>query len=98
MPGSKAEPLLDVNMQRETWCQVESGALRSWERSERKHYRAHLRSSSVLLSAMTGGPRQGTASRGWPPPANLPQRRHFEESYNSQLSWTAADSQHQNTD
>ncbi|XP_061610157.1 spermatogenesis-associated protein 45-like isoform X2 [Phyllopteryx taeniolatus] len=89
--------LQDINRHRETWCRVESNARCAWERVERKHYSAHLRSSPALLAAMTGGPQRGAPGRGQPPrPDRLPERRHFEESYDSQLPWGSGDSLHRN--
>ncbi|XP_077367249.1 spermatogenesis-associated protein 45 [Festucalex cinctus] len=91
-----AEALQDADGRRETWCRVESDPRCDWERVQRKHYRAHLRSSPALLAAMTGGPQRGPPGRGRPPPARLPERRHFEESYDSQPPWSAGDSPHRN--
>uniref|UniRef100_A0A3Q3G8P5 Spermatogenesis associated 45 n=1 Tax=Kryptolebias marmoratus TaxID=37003 RepID=A0A3Q3G8P5_KRYMA len=72
--------MLELNTRRETWCQVEMGPQQFWERTERRHYRSHLRTSPVLLTALTGGrqPRAACTERG--APAKLPERRHFEES------------------
>ncbi|KAF1376966.1 hypothetical protein PFLUV_G00216990 [Perca fluviatilis] len=77
--------LLELNRQRETWCQVEMTPQQSWERTQRRHYRSHLRTSPVLLSALTGGPERRAGRGDRPPPSTLLQRRHFEESYESQL-------------
>ncbi|XP_034384232.1 spermatogenesis-associated protein 45-like [Cyclopterus lumpus] len=85
MPGAEERALLELNLRRETWCQVEVNAARSWERTERRHYRGHLRSSPVLLTALTAGPQRGSARSERPPASKLPERRHFEESYQSQL-------------
>ncbi|XP_019727039.1 spermatogenesis-associated protein 45 [Hippocampus comes] len=89
-----AENLQDVKGRQETWCRVESDARCAWERVQRKHYREHLRSSLQFLAAMTGGPQRGWPGRGRPPPASHPERRHFEESYDSQPLWSTDDSPH----
>lgn len=80
MSGAEGRALLELNLRRETWCQVEVNPRRCWERTERRHYRAHLRTSPVLLTALTGGPRRGAARGERPPASDLPERRHFEES------------------
>ncbi|XP_068564410.1 spermatogenesis-associated protein 45 [Cebidichthys violaceus] len=87
MSGAEERALLELNLRRETWCQVEANPQRSWERTERRHYRGHLRTGPVLLTALTGGPQRGSArtSERPPPASKLPERRHFEESYQSQL-------------
>ncbi|XP_031163766.1 spermatogenesis-associated protein 45-like [Sander lucioperca] len=77
--------LLELNRRRETWCQVEMTPQQSWERTQRRHYRSHLRTSPLLLSALTDGPQRRAARGQRPPPSKLPERRHFEESYESQL-------------
>lgn len=80
MSGSEERTLLELNLRRETWCQVEMNPQQSWERTERRHYGGHLRTSAALLTALTGGPQRRSACRERPPPAKLPERRHFEES------------------
>ncbi|XP_060907531.1 spermatogenesis-associated protein 45-like [Labrus mixtus] len=85
MSGSEERALLELNLRRETWCQVEVNPRQSWERTERRHYRSHLRTSPVLLTALTAGPQRRPACSERPPPAKLAERRHFEESYKSQL-------------
>ncbi|XP_042246138.1 spermatogenesis-associated protein 45-like isoform X1 [Thunnus maccoyii] len=85
MSGSEEQALLELNLRRETWCQVEGKPRQSWERTERRHYRSHLRTSPVLLTALTAGPQRRAARTERPPPAKLPERKHFEESYKSHL-------------
>ncbi|KAF0023921.1 spermatogenesis-associated protein 45-like [Scophthalmus maximus] len=86
MSGSGERALLQLNLRRDTWCQVEVNPRQAWDRTQRKHHRGHLRTSPALLAAMTrGGPPPGGARRDPPPPARLPERRHFEESYKSHL-------------
>lgn len=85
MSGSEEQALLELNLRRETWCQVEGNPRLSWERTERRHYRSHLRTSPVLLTALTAGPQRRAARTERPPPAKLPERKHFEESYKSHL-------------
>eukprot|EP00064_Thunnus_orientalis_P018544 superscaffoldBa00004314_g18645 len=85
MSGSEEQALLELNLRRETWCQVEGTPRQSWERTERRHYRSHLRTSPVLLTALTAGPQRRAARTERPPPAKLPERKHFEESYKSHL-------------
>ncbi|XP_032398698.1 spermatogenesis-associated protein 45 [Etheostoma spectabile] len=77
--------LLELNGRRETWCQVELTPEQAWERTQRRHYRGHLQTSPVLLSALTAGPQRRAARSERPPASRLPERRHFEESYESQL-------------
>ncbi|KAL7388372.1 hypothetical protein ABVT39_012547 [Epinephelus coioides] len=77
--------LLELNLRRETWCQVEMNPRQSWERPERRHYRSHLRTSPVLLTALTAGPQRRAACSERPLPGKLPERRHYEESYESHL-------------
>ncbi|XP_069033559.1 spermatogenesis-associated protein 45 [Embiotoca jacksoni] len=69
--------LLQLNLRRETWCQVEGKPRQSWDRPERRHYRAHRQTGPVLRPAPTGTELQT--------PAKRPQRKHFEESYKSHL-------------
>ncbi|XP_037305861.2 spermatogenesis-associated protein 45-like [Pungitius pungitius] len=85
MSAAEEPALLELNLRRETWCQVEVNPRRCWERTERRHYRAHLRTNPVLLTALTGGPQRGSAREERPPAARLPERRHFEESHQSHL-------------
>ncbi|XP_073348527.1 spermatogenesis-associated protein 45 [Pagrus major] len=85
MSGPEERTLLEQNLRRETWCQVEMNPRQSWERTERRHYRSHLRSSPVLLTALTAAPQRRAACSERPPPAKLPERRHFEEIYKSHL-------------
>ncbi|GAA6228262.1 spermatogenesis-associated protein 45-like [Lates japonicus] len=87
MSGSGERALLELNLRRETWCQVEMNPRQSWERTERRHCGSHLRTSPVLLTALTaaGPQRSRTARTERPPPVKLPERRHFEESYKSHL-------------
>lgn len=81
MSASEERALLELNLRRETWCQVELNPRQSWERTERRHYRSHLQTSAVLITALTGGPqRRAARCKERPPPAKLPERRHFEES------------------
>lgn len=79
MSGYEDRALLELNQSRETWCQVEMNPRQGWERSQRRHYRSHLKSSSVLLTALTGGPQRREACTQRPAPIKLPERRHFEE-------------------
>uniref|UniRef100_A0A3Q0S835 Uncharacterized protein n=1 Tax=Amphilophus citrinellus TaxID=61819 RepID=A0A3Q0S835_AMPCI len=72
--------MLELSQRRETWCQVEMNPRQFWERSQRRHYRSHLKTGPVLLTALSGGPRHSAACTQRPPPDNLPERRHFEES------------------
>ncbi|XP_062267565.1 spermatogenesis-associated protein 45-like [Platichthys flesus] len=84
--SSREEPaLLQLNLRRETWCQVEGDSGQSWERTERRHHRGHLRTSPVLLAALIAGPQPGGGRSERLPPVKLPERRHFEESYKSHL-------------
>lgn len=80
MSTCEERALLELNMRRETWCQVEGDPRQSWERSERKHYRSHLQTSEVLRAALSGGPQHWAACRGTLAPVNHPERRHFKES------------------
>ncbi|MEQ2279014.1 hypothetical protein AMECASPLE_005135 [Ameca splendens] len=85
LSGSEERVLLEMNMRRETWCQVEADPRGFWERTERRHYRNHLKTSAVLLSALTGGQQRSAACTERRLPAKLPERKHFEESYKSHL-------------
>lgn len=78
--GAEERALLELNLRRETWCQVDMNPRQAWDRTERRHYRSHLQTSAALLAALTGGPQRRAACRERPPPANLAERRHFEES------------------
>ncbi|KAG7231464.1 hypothetical protein INR49_011659 [Caranx melampygus] len=61
--------LLELNLRRETWCQVEGNPRCCWDRAERRHYRRHLRTSPALLTALTaGGPPQPRAAGTERPP------------------------------
>ncbi|XP_076612061.1 spermatogenesis-associated protein 45 [Chaetodon auriga] len=87
MSGCEERALLELNLRRETWCRVEGSPRQAWERTERRHYPSHLRASPALLTALTAGPqpRAACSERPPPPPARLPERRHFKESYKSHL-------------
>ncbi|XP_028252823.1 spermatogenesis-associated protein 45 [Parambassis ranga] len=86
MSGYEQRALLELNLRRETWCQVDVNPRNSWERTQRRHYRSHLRTSPVLLTALSAGPqRRAAGGELRPPPAELPERRHFEESYKCHL-------------
>ncbi|KAM4713155.1 spermatogenesis-associated protein 45 [Anableps anableps] len=85
MSGSEERLLLELNMRRETWCRVEADPRGFWERTERRHYRNHLRTSAALLRALTGGQQVRTACAEWRVPAKLPERKHFDRSYKSQV-------------
>ncbi|XP_074484201.1 spermatogenesis-associated protein 45 [Sebastes fasciatus] len=85
MSGGEERALLELNLRRETWCRVDGNPQQAWERTERRHYRGHLRTSPVLLTALTAGPQRRAADRCRPPPSELPERRHYEESYKSHL-------------
>ncbi|XP_038132913.1 spermatogenesis-associated protein 45-like [Cyprinodon tularosa] len=85
MSGSEERVLLELNMRRETWCRVETDPRGFWERPERRHYRNHLRSSAVLLSALTGGEQRSAARSERLIPVKLPERKHFDQSYTSHL-------------
>lgn len=80
MSESEEQAVLELNRLRETWCRVETSPRQSWERSQRRHYRSHLKTGPVLLTALTGGPQHRGAGAQRPPPTKLPERRHFEES------------------
>lgn len=80
MSGSEERALLELNLRRETWCQVEKNPRQAWDRTERRHYQRHLQTSAALLTALTGGPQRRAACRDSPHPAKLAERRHFEES------------------
>ncbi|XP_029966239.1 spermatogenesis-associated protein 45 [Salarias fasciatus] len=77
--------LLELNLRRETWCRVEADPRQAWQRTERRHYRSHLRTGPALRSALTGGEQPRAACGARPPPAELPERRHFEDSYKCHL-------------
>lgn len=79
MSGPEERALLELNLQRETWCQVEMNPRQAWVRTERRHYRSHLQTSAALLTALSGGQRRA-ACRERPPPPTLTERRHYEES------------------
>ncbi|XP_075871404.1 spermatogenesis-associated protein 45 [Nelusetta ayraudi] len=88
MSAGEDAALLQVNLLRETWCRLEAeprGSGRSG--SQRRHFRAHLQTSPVLLDALTGREqRRWAAGRPAPPPGPLPERRHFDESRESHLA------------
>ncbi|XP_076011102.1 spermatogenesis-associated protein 45 [Genypterus blacodes] len=85
MSGYEEQALLELNLRRETWCQVESSPRQSWERTERKHYQCHLRSSPALRSALTAGQQPRAARTEWPLPVKLTERRHFEDNHKTHL-------------
>ncbi|XP_055005223.1 spermatogenesis-associated protein 45-like [Boleophthalmus pectinirostris] len=85
MPHQDEQALLELNMHRETWCQVEGGPRQSWNRAQRKHYRKHLKTSSSLDQALRGQNQARTSRLDHPASAPLAQRRHFEDSYYSHL-------------
>ncbi|KAG7507975.1 hypothetical protein JOB18_000117 [Solea senegalensis] len=85
------EAVVELNRVRETWCQVDVKPQQSWDRTQRRHYRQHLKTSTLLLKALTGAGaplRRSVRSEEPPPPpppAKLPERRHFRESRKTQL-------------
>ncbi|XP_034018221.1 spermatogenesis-associated protein 45-like [Thalassophryne amazonica] len=86
MPGCEERHLAELNLHRESWCQVEVKPRQSWDRTQRRHFRSHLQTSPVLLSMLTSGPHHRLVGmKPPPPPAKLPERRHFEESYTTCL-------------
>uniref|UniRef100_A0A3B3ZYH0 Uncharacterized protein n=1 Tax=Periophthalmus magnuspinnatus TaxID=409849 RepID=A0A3B3ZYH0_9GOBI len=80
MPNQDEQALLELNMQRETWCQVEGGPRQSWDRAQRKHFRKHLKTSSSLDQALRGQNQTRTSRLDRLAPAQLAQRRHYEDS------------------
>ncbi|XP_071323932.1 spermatogenesis-associated protein 45 isoform X2 [Trachinotus anak] len=63
MSGPEERALLELNLRRETWCQVEGDPRQCRERTERRHYRRHLRTSPALLTALTAAaPQQRRAA------------------------------------
>ncbi|KAK5852598.1 hypothetical protein PBY51_006450 [Eleginops maclovinus] len=76
MSAAEERALEELNRRRETWCRVEGTPQQAWDRSERRHYRKHLRSTPGLLTARPAGEHR----RPRPPPSKLPERRHFKES------------------
>ncbi|XP_054474475.1 spermatogenesis-associated protein 45-like [Anoplopoma fimbria] len=80
MSGAEQRALLELNLRRETWCQVEVNPQQSWELTQRRHYQSHLQTSPVLLTAMTAGQQPRSARRELQPPSQLLERRHFRES------------------
>lgn len=78
--GGSERVLLEPNMGAETWCRVESDPRELWERAERRHYRNHLKTSAVLLNALTGGQQRRAACTQWRLPVKLPERKHFDQS------------------
>lgn len=92
MSGPDERALLELNLRRETWCQVELNPRQFWLRAERRHYRSHLRTSPVLLTALTAAPQRRAARPERPPPAKLPERRHFEDSCKTSACYCHRDS------
>lgn len=84
MSGPDEQTLLELNLSRETWCQVEVSPSQSWDRAQRRHYGTHLKTSPVLLTALSDGPQRwkGCSDK---PPVKLVQRRHFEDSCKTKL-------------
>ncbi|KAF7656079.1 hypothetical protein LDENG_00046390 [Lucifuga dentata] len=85
MSGPEEQALLELNLRRETWCQVEMNPRQSWKRTERKHFQCHLRTSPSLRSALTAGQQHRLDCTEWPLPAKLTERRHFKEIYKTHL-------------
>ncbi|XP_073712368.1 spermatogenesis-associated protein 45 [Misgurnus anguillicaudatus] len=79
MSKSKQDKLYELNMRRETWCRVETTS-KFWNLPERRHFRCHLQDTRGSSSM----PEQRSS---WMQSNNTrhPQRRHFEESYESHL-------------
>ncbi|XP_051951161.1 uncharacterized protein LOC127621552 [Xyrauchen texanus] len=81
MSKSKQDQLYKLNMQRETWCRVETTS-RFWNLPERKHFRCHLKNTCDFSA------RQSLEQRSfWMGNNNTqhPERRHFEETYRAHL-------------
>ncbi|XP_065112234.2 spermatogenesis-associated protein 45 [Paramisgurnus dabryanus] len=79
MSKSKQDKLYELNMRRETWCGVETTS-KFWNLPERRHFRCHLQDTHGSSST----PEQRSS---WMQSNNTrhPERRHFEESYESHL-------------
>ncbi|XP_043075674.1 spermatogenesis-associated protein 45-like [Puntigrus tetrazona] len=81
MSKSKQDQLYELNMQRETWCRVETTS-RFWNLAERKHFRCHLKNTCDFRALQTARPEQRSS---WMMDGDSntrhPERRHFEDSY-----------------
>ncbi|KAK9956728.1 hypothetical protein ABG768_014441 [Culter alburnus] len=84
MSKSKQDQLYEFNMQRETWCRVETTS-RFWNLPERKHFRCHLRNSCDFSGLQTARPEQRCSWMGSSNNTTHPERRHFEDGYKAHL-------------
>ncbi|XP_073672449.1 spermatogenesis-associated protein 45 [Garra rufa] len=79
MSNSKQAQLYEFNMQRESWCRVETTS-RFWNLPERKHFRRHLQNTCDFGALQTARPEQRSS---WMEINNIntrhPERRHFED-------------------
>ncbi|XP_026146536.1 spermatogenesis-associated protein 45-like [Carassius auratus] len=82
MSKSKQDQLYEFNMQRETWCRVETTS-RFWSLPQRKHFRAHLQNSCDFSALQTARPEQRSSWMDRDDNSRHPERRHFEDSYKS---------------
>ncbi|TRY98111.1 hypothetical protein DNTS_028474 [Danionella cerebrum] len=80
MAKSKEDQLQRLNIQRETWCRVETPR-NFWNLPQRKHFRCHLRSGCELGALQTARPEERSAWMTSSDEASHPERRHFEDQH-----------------
>ncbi|KAF4099734.1 spermatogenesis-associated protein 45-like [Onychostoma macrolepis] len=82
MSKSKQDQLSELNVQRETWCRVETTS-RFWNLPERKHFRCHLQNTCDLSAQQTARSEQRSSWMDSDNNTNTrhPERRHFDDSY-----------------
>ncbi|KAK2883997.1 hypothetical protein QQF64_016171 [Cirrhinus molitorella] len=71
-------------MQRESWCRVETTS-RFWNLPERKHFRRHLHNTCDFSALQTAHPEQRSTWMDISNNTRHPERRHFEDSYETHL-------------
>ncbi|KAI7799975.1 permatogenesis-associated protein 45, partial [Triplophysa rosa] len=78
MSNSKQDKLYELNMQRESWCRVETTS-RFWNLPERRHFNGHLQDTRDFSALQKASPERRSS---WMESSNTrhPERRHFEES------------------
>ncbi|XP_076128723.1 spermatogenesis-associated protein 45 [Alosa pseudoharengus] len=84
MAKAKHDELSELNVRRETWCRIEADS-KFWQRPEKRHFDCHLQNTYDISALQTAPSVERTGWMEHTPSARTIERRHFEESYKSNL-------------